>query len=206
MKYTKGQLQSGAIENTLVIFTSDNGPVWYPEDYEKYQHNAVGPLRGMKGDLWEGGHRMPFIVSWPGHVAANTTNDNLVCFTDFMTTFAEIMDQELLLNACEDSYSFFKLIIGSKSDLPKRTNFVVKVSRDNKFAIRTKDLKYINIPGPGGFTERYLKTEDNTFDLPKQLNDFKNDIGESNNLFPAGDERVKDLEELSNEIVKDNIE
>ena len=59
-------------DETLFIFTSDNGPVWYSQDVEKYKHSSVGPLRGMKGDAWEGGHRMPFIARWPGHIPAGS--------------------------------------------------------------------------------------------------------------------------------------
>ena len=58
---------SGLTEDTLVLFTSDNGPVWYDKDIDRLGHSSTGPLRGMKGDNWEGGHRMPFIVRYPGN-------------------------------------------------------------------------------------------------------------------------------------------
>ena len=61
-------------DNTLVIFTSDNGPVWYPEDVKRTGHDSVGGWRGMKASNWEGGHRMPFIVRWPGKVKAGSTS------------------------------------------------------------------------------------------------------------------------------------
>ena len=82
--------ESDATRETLVIFTSDNGPVWNPEDLVKYGHDTAGGLRGMKGDAWEAGHRMPFIVRWPGRVKAGTVTDQTICFTDLLATFAEI--------------------------------------------------------------------------------------------------------------------
>jgi arylsulfatase A len=151
--------ESGQEENTIVIFTSDNGPVWYPEDVEQYKHSSTGLLRGMKGDLWEGGHRMPFVVSWPGIVKANSVNAHLISFTDLMATFSEITGQELPDNAGEDSFSFLQQLTGQKSNLPQRKSFVIKVGRKGSFSISTGDWKYINIPGPGGFSERYLKSQ-----------------------------------------------
>ena len=77
---------AGMSDNTLVIFTSDNGPVWYPADVERFGHNSSGGFRGMKADAWEAGHRMPFIVRWPGKVEPASTSDQLICFTDVMAT------------------------------------------------------------------------------------------------------------------------
>ena len=79
--------RAGLSDNTLVFFSSDNGPVWYPEDVLKYGHSAVGPLRGMKGDAFEGGHRMPFISRWPGKIKAGATSGQLICFADMLATF-----------------------------------------------------------------------------------------------------------------------
>ena len=81
----------GIYENTLVIFTSDNGPVWYPADVERFNHKSTGPLRGMKGDAWEGGHRMPFVVRWPGRVRAGGPCHQMICHTDLMATLAAIL-------------------------------------------------------------------------------------------------------------------
>jgi len=69
-------------ENSLVIFSSDNGPVWYPSDEEKYGHRATSHFRGMKGDAWEGGHRMPLIMRWPGQIRAGRVSNQLTCLTD----------------------------------------------------------------------------------------------------------------------------
>ena len=82
-------------DDTLVIFSSDNGPVWYENDVERFGHDSSGGLRGMKADAWECGHRMPFIVRWPGSVAAGTVSDRLICFTDLLATFGELVETEL---------------------------------------------------------------------------------------------------------------
>ena len=71
----------------LSFFPSDNGPVWYENDVERFDHDSSGGLRGMKADAWECGHRMPFIVRWPGKVKPGTVNDRLICFTDLLATF-----------------------------------------------------------------------------------------------------------------------
>ena len=85
-------------EDTMVIFTSDNGPVWYDEDVTRFDHDSSGGLRGMKSDAWEAGHRMPFIVRWPGEVKKGSVSDHLICFTDLMATFAEMHDVTLPLS------------------------------------------------------------------------------------------------------------
>ena len=82
--------ETGLRKNTLVIFSSDNGPVWYEKDVAKFEHDSSGGLRGMKGDAWECGHRMPFVVRWPGSIKPASVSAGLICFTDLLATFAEI--------------------------------------------------------------------------------------------------------------------
>lgn len=190
----------GQDENTIIIFTSDNGPVWYPEDVEQYKHSSTGSLAGMKGDLWEGGHRMPFVVNWPGKIEPNSVNDHLTSFTDFMATFAEITRQEVPANAGEDSFSFLTHLTGKKSELPQRQNFVINVRKG--FAISTGEWKYINIPGPGGFSERYLKDKNVKYESPYQLYNLKEDVGEKENLYLENKAKADELSALLNEIVK----
>ena len=70
--------ETGMTDNTLLIFTSDNGPVWYAEDVEKYDHKSVADFRGMKFDAWEGGHRMPLVLRWPAKAPQGRISDQLV--------------------------------------------------------------------------------------------------------------------------------
>ena len=98
--------QSGMKEDTLVIFSSDNGPVWYDKDTERYEHASTGGMRGMKGDAYEGGHRMPFLVRWPGEIEAGSVSNQTVCFTDVLATVAEITGRALKEDEGPDSFSF----------------------------------------------------------------------------------------------------
>jgi arylsulfatase A len=191
--------ETGQEKNTIVILTSDNGPVWYPEDVEKYNHSSTGPLRGMKADLWEGGHRMPFIVRWPGKVKANKVNTHLTCHTDLMATFAEITGQDLPENVGEDSFSILQQLTGKKSNLPQRENLVIGLNR-RSFMIYTGDWKYISIPGSGGFSDRYLKSRGVEFEIPEQLYNIDEDIGEKDNLYHKNRDKVEELTSLLVEI------
>ena len=97
--------ENGQAENTLVIFTSDNGPVWYPADDERFGHLACGGLRGMKSDAWEGGHRMPFLLRWPGRVRAGEVCAQTVCFTDVLPTLADVVGEALPTGVGADGHS-----------------------------------------------------------------------------------------------------
>ena len=105
---------AGIRDNTIVIFTGDNGPVTNTGQDEliKAGIKRSGPYRGEKGDIWEGGHREPFIVRWPGHVQAGSTNDSLVCLNDLFATCADIVGDKLPDNAAEDSFSFLPAALG----------------------------------------------------------------------------------------------
>ena len=109
-------------ENTLVIFTSDNGPVWYHQDVEKFGHDSSGNLRGMKADAWENGHRMPFVVRWPGKTKSGTVTGQTICFTDILSTFASITGAELPADAAPDSFDLLPVLLGTQpEDKPVRT-------------------------------------------------------------------------------------
>ena len=112
----------GVADNTLVMFASDNGPeVPTVLDMRKtYDHDGARPWRGVKRDQWEGGHRTPFIVRWPGTIKAGTTSDQMTSLTDVMATCADIVGAELPNEAAEDSYSILPVLLGTQGDQPVR--------------------------------------------------------------------------------------
>ena len=191
--------EAGMSRNTLLVFTSDNGPVWYPHDVERFGHDAVGGLRGMKGDAWEGGHRMPFIVRWPGHVAAGSICDQTICFTDLMATFAELLGRKLPAAAGPDSFSLLPVLEGRQAaDEPVRGPLVMQSGSGGLMTIRAGDWKLIDHPGSGGFSE---SPKSKPGDPPGQLYNLRGDPAERNNLFQAHPERVVELTRLMKQIV-----
>jgi len=182
----------GLKENTLVVFISDNGPVWFPDNVAKYGHNSVGSLSGMKADLLEGGHRLPFVVRWPGHVRPNSENGALINFTDIMATVADIIGKPLPLGVGEDSFSFLSLLKGEKDN----NRPPVILYNDGLYSITYKNWKYINGKGPGGFTNRIMGKFPNILSRDEydgQLYNLSNDIGERHNLYAKNPEKVKEL-------------
>jgi arylsulfatase A-like enzyme len=179
----------GALKNqkisqqTLVVFTSDNGPVWYPADTKRLKHNSVWPLRGMKGDAWEAGHRMPMVVRWPGHIPEGTTSDHLWCHTDFLATVSQITGGRLPRDAGEDSVGQWNVWRNPAKANPARRTLVTR-SSGRVLAVRDGKWKYIPQLGSGGFSKpRRRKPRDGEPSV--QLYDLSNDIGERKNL--AGD-------------------
>lgn len=189
----------GMARNTLLVFTSDNGPVWYPHDVKRFGHDAVGGLRGMKGDAWEGGHRMPFIVRWPERVAAGTRSDQTVCFTDLMATFAEMVGKKLPATAGPDSFSLLPVLEGRQAaDKPVRGPIVMQSGSSGAMVIRSGDWKLIDQPGSGGFSESPAPQPG---DPPGQLYNLRDDPAEQNNLYRKEPERVAELTRLMKQLV-----
>ncbi|MBA4192316.1 MAG: arylsulfatase [Planctomycetaceae bacterium] len=142
----------GAAENTLVIFTSDNGPEITgevnPGAYDRlkeFGHASMGPLRGTKRDAWEGGHRVPFIARWPGKVEPGTTSAETVCHVDLMATLADVLNVKLPADAGVDSVSVLPALVGEKRQAPLR-EATVHHSAQGKFAIRKGDWVLICAP------------------------------------------------------------
>lgn len=179
-------------ENTLVLFTSDNGPVWFDPDREKFGHKATAELRGMKTDTWEGGHRMPFIARWPGNIAPGSTSDALVGFTDLLATFADITDQKLAGKEENDSISMLPVLTGQKDSV--RSTLVIEDR-----AIRKGPWKLIFDNGMGGVHRRYRPQQDSddaTQEVSGELYNLGNDLSEQHNLFEERPDKVKELKEL----------
>jgi arylsulfatase A-like enzyme len=180
---------SGAAANTLVLFTSDNGCAPYigmPE-LEKMGHFPSGPFRGAKSDAWEGGHRVPFIVRWPGVVKAGSLCGQLVHQADLLRTLADVLGIALPDDAGEDSFSLLPLLKGE--DRPIREN-AVSASANGTPAVRSGWWKYIPAPGSGGWGRGGDQSQ------PEQLYDLADDLGETNNLAAANPERAAEMQAL----------
>ncbi len=175
--------QAGMARDTLLIFTSDNGPVWYPADVARLGHDAAGGWRGMKSDLWEAGHRMPFIVRWPGHVQAGTVSDQTICFTDLLATFADVCGVKLPAGAGPDSFSFLPVLEGRQPEgRPIRGPLVMQAGSSRAMMIRDGDWKLINRLGSGGFSKpRIIKPGPG--DPPGQLYNLRTDPSETHNVY-----------------------
>lgn len=138
--------------NTLVIFTSDNGAHWLPSDIAKWGHRANGGLRGQKSDIFEGGHRIPFLARWPGSIKAGSTRRDLICLTDLFATVAAIVDVPLPQDAAEDSFNLLPALLGRKLQAPIR-EAIVHHSGDGTFGIRQGPWKLALALGSHGFSE-----------------------------------------------------
>jgi arylsulfatase A-like enzyme len=143
---------SGTAADTLIIFTSDNGADWKPEDKAKFTHRANANWRGEKADAWDGGHRVPFIVRWPGQVKAGSVTNQLGCLSDFMATAAAITGFRLPRSAAEDSFNLLPAMKG-EAKAPIR-EAVVHHSSLGMFAIREGNWKLI----PAAWLRRLQRT------------------------------------------------
>lgn len=180
--------ESGEGNKTLVLFTSDNGCAPYigVAAMEKKGHYASGPLRGYKSDVWEGGHRVPFIVRWPGIVKPGDVCHQLVHQADLMETFAAIVGGTVPANAGEDSVSLLPLLKGS--DQPVRQSSISQ-SMTGLLSIRKGQWKLIVGKGSGGWTKGGM-------DQPGQLYNLADDLSESKNLYQSKQEVVAELRSL----------
>jgi len=185
--------ESGMSDDTLVIFTSDNGPVWYDADVERLGHDSAGGLRGMKADAWEAGHRMPFIVRWPGKVAAGRVSGQTLCFTDVLATFADLCGAALSAAEGPDSFSFLPVLTGAQpEDQAVRGPIVMKAGSSDAMMIRSGPWKLINRLGSGGFSEP-RRRQPALGEPSGQLYNLAEDLAESHNLYGERPEVVSRL-------------
>jgi arylsulfatase A-like enzyme len=200
-KILKSIEESGQAKNTIVIFTSDNGPYWRPNQAEQFGHKAAGPFRGMKGDTWEAGHRIPFIVRWPGKVAAGTTSHATTTLANLMATVADITSVGTSKAIGEDSYSILPVLLGKSQTVPNQEAVVHHSSR-GLFAIRKGDWKLIEGKGSGGFStpsdEKSIQSE-----VPGQLYNLRTDTAETINLYAKEMTKVVELTTLLEKIKKE---
>jgi arylsulfatase A len=201
--------KAGVAENTLVIFTSDNGPETAgevnPGAYEriqKHQHASMGELRGVKRDLWEGGHRVPFLARWPGKIPAAAVSDETICHVDFMATIATLLDAKLPPNAGEDSFNLLPILRGEKPAKPVR-EATVHHGFSGRFAIRQGD--WVLIEKGTGDDNRAAAGEPAWLKKARgyepdqsegQLYNLRADPAQKTNLHSAEPARVRELQKL----------
>jgi arylsulfatase A-like enzyme len=183
----------GIADNTLIIVTSDNGAQRCDVDGEIHDHKSCGDWRGYKADIYDGGHREPFIARWPAAIAAGSTCDATICLADFMATCADLTGVELPDNAAEDSFSFLPALRG-QADGSTRTA-LVHHSVDGMFGVRKGDWKLCMGLGSGGFSKP--RREDPCPGGPRgQLYRMDTDPSESTNLWREHPEVVERLSGL----------
>jgi len=188
--------QTGVADDTLVVFTSDNGCAPYigAEELEQNGHYPSGPLRGYKADVWEGGHRVPFLVCWPGVVEPGSVCGQLVSQADLMATFAEILGMQLPDDAGEDSVSLLPLLKGE--DRPVR-ELAVSCAANGVPSLRHGPWKLILASGSGGWSKGGDQTQ------PVQLYNLAEDLGETKNLAAEQPDRVAAMKTLLEKLITD---
>ena len=199
--------RTGTAKNTLVIFTSDNGspqrngidmsgPIG---SVKKFGHDPSRPWRGMKSDAWEAGHRVPYVMRWPGRTPAGETSSEPIILTDLMRTFATIVGHSLPEDSAEDSFDILTAFEGKRTHRPIH-NHLVHHSGNGVFAIRQGNWKLILGKGSGGFT-RYKAPAD----APAgQLYHLGDDPDEMRNLYSEKPEIVEQLSELLKKVRNNN--
>ena len=190
--------RKGFKENTLVIFTSDNGSHWLPQDIKQYEHRGNLDYRGQKADIHEGGHRVPFVVRWPGQIEAAVTRHQLGCLTDVFATVASVIGKPLAWEEGEDSFSLLPLWQQDKAV----RNAIVHHSGRGMFAIRRGDWKLILGLGTGGFTEPWGKIEPKEGEPAGQLYHLGNDLAEQDNVYLQHPEVVASLRGLLEDFMR----
>jgi len=190
--------RSGQLENTVVVFTSDNGS---PQrdgtnmggdigSVKKYNHDPSRPYRGIKSHIWEGGHRVPFIISWPKKIEKGRESDQLIGLTDLMATFAGITGNDVKHIKFGDSMDFGSVLVENVSE-PVRED-IIHHSIDGMFSIRKGPWKLILGQGSGGWSKLSEKEEGNEL-LPGQLYNLSEDQQEKVNLYKEYPEIVTEL-------------
>ena len=205
--WTVGQVMrtiesSGIENNTLLIFTSDNGSFMYREEeneqgdhvsnpkvqaYSQKNHTSNGVLRGTKADIWEAGHRVPFFARWPDVIESGSTCKKTTAHVDFFATCSQIVGGTLMDNMAEDSFSWLPLFKGGDWDRPRAP--VINHSASGMFALRSGKWKLIAGNGSGGRQSPRGKP----FGRPYMLFDLQSDLEEKNNLASDKPNLVKQL-------------
>lgn len=239
----KALKENNVYENTIIIFTSDNGPrpgdpvYWlnkykdgdededYQDAYSKlsenyepelvneggnliwkegwitYDHKASGDLLGYKSDAWDGGFRVPFLVSWPNRIKTSFDNSNMLCLTDLYATIADIVGENLSENEGVDSYSFLSNLDDMNAK-QVRKSMVLSGGASGAFVVIKDNWKYIEPSTKGRWPETYYPNGPNIYDY--QLYNLIDDVGEKNNLFTETSDKVREFRFVIDKVKNNN--
>lgn len=200
IKQIKDALKNNGIEeNTMVVFSSDNGAYWPQEEIERYAHDSNQGRKGQKGDVWDGGHRIPLIISWPAKIKEPATYNHLISLTDFYATFCDLTRQKPSAGEGEDSFSFWEVLNGETDNVVRQS--MIHHSSGGYYSIRSSKWKFIDGLGSGGFSHPSKLTPEKNG--PKgQLYNLKEDRLESRNLYFQYPGKVNELSEKMNNSIK----
>jgi arylsulfatase A len=194
--------ESGKLENTLVIFSADNGAEHYAYARdEKFGHWSSHPLRGLKRDIYEGGHRVPTILKWPGVIKPGTVSHALVSQIDFMATLAAALGYELPADAAEDSHDLLPLLKGETESI---RSTLIHNTNENGYAVR--DGEWLLVDAKSGYLSRRDPAWEKRHGYPAdpqgpvELYHIKTDLAQKHNVAAEHPERVKELQALLKKI------
>ena len=194
----------GFSENTIVVFTADNGAEKYAYNRQKnFGHWSSGKFRGLKRDLWEGGHHVPFVIRWPGAVPAGAVSDEVINQVDLAATFAGIIGYDLNPAEAVDSYDLVPLLKGGEYAKPLR-KATVQNTYSKRYALRQGDWVFINTDtgqhsaSPDWYNEENGYSKEST---PGLLYNLKEDPAQKDNLYSKYPERVAQMEALLNQYI-----
>ncbi|MEM6379746.1 MAG: arylsulfatase [Bacteroidota bacterium] len=210
--------KKGQLENTIIIFTSDNGspakagdpnirsPDWnqFGALERMFGHYPNSPFKDYKSGLYEGGHRVPFIISWPGQIPQNEVSNQLFGLQDLMATFYAFFDQKIPTNTAEDSYDVSPYLFKNQQDLEIRDHIIMH-SDLGSFAIRLKDWKLLADSSSGGFSFKYREMLGTyVSDQPGQLYNLSADPYEQEDLYQKNPKKVNELSELLSKYIENS--
>ena len=211
--------EQGVADNTLVVFTSDNGGMFNVGGQDAWEdgHRLNGELLGFKFGAWEGGHRVPFIARWPGKIEAGSESEHLVSNIDFIATFAALTGVDLREGQGQDSVNILPALTG-EPEKPLRDHIVLSPSKPSHLAVRKGKWMYIGAQGSGGFTAAkrgahafggpaaisYAGYENSDIENgkikqgapPAQLYDLESDIKQTTNLYRERPEVAEEMKKL----------
>ncbi|MGB0373011.1 MAG: sulfatase family protein [Opitutales bacterium] len=189
----------GEEENTVIIFTADNGSERYMmERFTKFNHNSSGDLRGMKRHTLEGGHRVPFVVKWPGVTEPGSVSDAIISQVDIMATLASALGYTLPEGQGEDGYDMMPVLAGKQDSI--RDSLVLNTYSE-MYGIRQGDWVFIQDNKRNGEGADYLKAADfPPIEGRQALFNLREDLGQRNNVIQDHPEKVEQLEKLLSEI------